>query len=136
MKKASGFTLIELMITVAVIGILVAIAMPSYTDYVTRGSIPEATTGLSQMRARIEQYYADNRTYVGFTCPAPEQVKNFTFTCPTLTANTYILQAAGKVSNNVSGFTYTINQTATRTSDTPSWGDSNNCWIVNKNGGC
>lgn len=135
MSKNKGFTLVELMITVVIIGILAAVAMPSYQAYAIRGNIPEASSGLSELRLRIEQFFADNRTYEGFTCPTPGQAKNFTFTCPTLTANTYSISAVGKSTSNVYGFTYTINQSGTRASDTP-WGDSNTCWISKQDGGC
>ena len=49
--------MIELMITVVVIGILAAVAYPSYTDYIRRGKISQATSELSAMRVRLEQYY-------------------------------------------------------------------------------
>jgi type IV pilus assembly protein PilE len=61
--RSRGFTLIELMITVVVIGILAAVAYPSYTDYIRRGKISQATSELSAMRVRLEQYYQDNRNY-------------------------------------------------------------------------
>ncbi len=69
-RKASGFTLIEVMIVVAIIGILSAVAYPSYTEYVRRGQISEAFTNLSSFRAKMEQYYQDNRNYgsSGTTC--------------------------------------------------------------------
>lgn len=127
--------MIELMITVVVIGVLAAIALPSYRNYITRGNIPEATSGLFEMRSRAEQYFADNRTYVNFTCTAPAQVKNFTFSCPTLTATGYLIQAVGNASGNMADFTYSINQMGTRVADTP-WGDSGTCWIINQGGGC
>ncbi|MGE5649003.1 MAG: type IV pilin protein, partial [Bacillota bacterium] len=63
--RKSGFTLIELMVTVAVVAIIAAVAMPSYRDYVIRGKIPQATNNLSTLRAQLEQYYQDNQTYVG-----------------------------------------------------------------------
>jgi len=135
LKKNYGFTLIELMITVAVIAILARVAMPSYQNYVIRGNIPEATTGLSQIRSKAEQYFADNRNFTNFTCPQPDTVKNFTFSCPTLTASTYIIQASGNSSGMMANFVYTINQSGTKTSNTP-WGSNTNCWVNNKSGGC
>src|SRR5690606_1858627 len=58
-----GFTLIELMITVAIIAILAAVAVPSYQDYVRRGKVTEATATLAQFRIKMEQYFQDNQTY-------------------------------------------------------------------------
>ena len=65
-----GFTLIELMITVAVIAILAAIAIPAYGDYVRRSKITEAASSLSDMRNRLEQYFLDNRQFPTNCIPA------------------------------------------------------------------
>ena len=56
-----GFTLIEVMITIAVIAILAAVALPNYVEYVTRSRLVEAKTNLSDMRTRMEQFFLDNR---------------------------------------------------------------------------
>ena len=63
--RGKGFTLIELMIAVAVVGILAMVAYPAYTDYLRLGKIQEATAQLLTMRTKMEQYYQDQRTFVG-----------------------------------------------------------------------
>lgn len=61
-RADGGFTLIEVMIAVAVVAILAAPALPSYRDYVTRGNIPEATSRLLTKQVQMEQWFQDNRT--------------------------------------------------------------------------
>lgn len=134
MSKAgnSGFTLIELMIVIAIVGILAAVAVPAYSDYVKRGKITDAVAELSSAKVQAEQFYQDSptHTYVGFNCPA--ETNYFTFACDT-TATTFSITASGK--NDLSGFVYTINESNTKTSDTP-WGDSTTCWVNKKGGLC
>ena len=147
MLGQKAFTLLELMITVAIVGILAAVAIPSYTDYVMRGKIGEATSTLLAMRTKMEQFYQDNRTYVGACAtgtiaPLPTGLKYFTITCPTLTATAYTIQAAGGITGeqSMAGFTYTINEANTRnTTSVPnsSWGTATiTCWVTKKGGLC
>lgn len=63
MQKQSGFTLIEVMIVVVIIGILASIAYPSYQEYVVRGNRAEGMALLADAAARQERYFAQNSTY-------------------------------------------------------------------------
>ena len=143
MVRGRGFTLIELMITVAVIAILAAVALPAYTDYVRRGKIAEATTTLLSMRTKMELYYQDNRKYTGActagtVAPLPSNVKYFDITCtPAPTDTAYTVVATGK--GDMAGFTYTIDQANTRatTAVPDGWGTAPiSCWVTRKGGTC
>ena len=132
MKQAKGFTLIELMIVVAVIGVLAAFALPAYNDYVIRGKLVEAKAGLADGRIKMEQYFQGNRTYVGGPCPAATD--HFTFAgCLAATLTGYTLTATGK--GDLSAYIYSIDNSNVKTSQTP-WGNSATCWVVNKGGAC
>ena len=145
MKKASrnnsGFTLIEVMIVVAIIGILSAIAIPMYGDYVTRSKVQEATSGLADLRVRMEQYFLDNRSYAtGGACgvPMPATTKYFTFTC-VATANTYTVSATGKATGGMTGFLYTVDQSNVQASTftgLTGWNNSTTCWVSKKGETC
>lgn len=133
-----GFTLIEVMITVAVVAILAAVALPQYRDYVTRGRIPEATSRLATLQVQAEQYFQDNRTYVGApACSADTATsKYFDFSCSASSATAFTLRAVGK--DAMTGFTYTVTQAGAKaTSAVPSgWTSSATCWITKKGGVC
>ena len=62
-RRNSGFTLIELMIVVAIVGILSAVAYPSYTEYIRRGNRSEATAALLEAQQFMERYYAASNRY-------------------------------------------------------------------------
>jgi len=63
-RKQKGFTLIELMIVVAIVSILAAVAFPSYQQHVLRGNRAEGRTALLDAAARLERYYSDNNKFV------------------------------------------------------------------------
>ncbi|MEN9704668.1 MAG: hypothetical protein RLZZ393_547 [Pseudomonadota bacterium] len=127
--RQQGFTLIELMVVVAIVAILAAVSIPAYRDQLRRGAIEEATSTLGSGRVALEQHYLDHLTYVDGACPAA--TGHFSFGC-TRTATTYTITATGQ--GLVAGFILTINQSDTRTSSGP-WGNGN-CWIMRKGDGC
>ncbi len=138
MKLQKGFSLIELMTVVAIIGILASVALPAYQNYVIRGRIPEATSTLATTRVQLEQYFQDNRSYAGFNCNSVGQ--SFSFSCPVQTEITYTLQATG--TGPMAGFTYTITEANVRASSivapaSDSWISNNaGCWITKTEGEC
>ncbi|CAN7652278.1 prepilin-type N-terminal cleavage/methylation domain-containing protein [Variovorax paradoxus] len=134
-----GFTLIEVMVTVAIVAILASIAYPSYTDYLRRGSVQEAVGNLSDYRAQMEQFYQDNRNYgTGTTCgiTLPSTTRNFTYSCaPGTPPQTYTATATGRTGTSVAGFAYTIDQRNSQgtTCTNCAWGFSNSTsWILRK----
>ena len=139
-QRLRGFTLIEVMIVVAIVAILGSIALPSYRDYLTRGKFPEATSQLASAQVRMEQWFQDTRTYVGApVCAAGALTsQHFTFACNITSATAYVITATGTGSMN--GFAFTIDQGGSKaTSAVPTgWSQHspNNCWIARKGGTC
>lgn len=131
-RLQKGFTLVEIMIVVAIIGILASIAIPSYTDYVKRARASGATGALADMRIKMEQYFQDNRTYVGGPCAAATGTDTayFAFGCSSAgTATTYTLTATG--SGVMAGYNYSIDQNNVKSSSFNSA-----CWSLKPSGNC
>lgn len=136
----AGFTLIELMIVIVIVGILAAVAVPSYSDYVQRGKITEATTNLGTLRVRMEQFFQDNRTYIGGPCsPAAADAKYFGYACTVAPSATgFTISATGVAGQGMGGFTYTIDQANNKTSTITAsgWTGNATCWARKKDGSC
>ncbi len=141
-----GFTLIEVMIAVAIVGILAAVALPSYREYIIRGQLTDATNGLSAIRANMERHFQDNRTYAtagAFVTPCanPDVTQRtfglFVISCPVEpTANNFTLQAVG--SGSVASFTFTIRENDVRgtTSAMAGWNTCASKWLTKKGQAC
>ena len=138
-RVARGFTLIELMVTVAIVGILTAVALPAYRDYVTRSRLTDAFSALAAVQPAAEQYWSNNRTFVGFDTGNPAlftPTSNFSFSLSGASVSAYTVTATGI--GPVAGFVYTINQSGTRatTASPTGWGTSTSCWVDRKGGTC
>jgi type IV pilus assembly protein PilE len=137
-----GFTLIELMIVIAIVGILAAVAMPIYTDNIRRGKLPEAFTRLAVYATRMEQYYQDNRNYgngactdvntptgLAFPSNATGQQK-FNYSCQLSNGGqSYVLTASGAAEAAV-GHTFTLTHTGQQaTTQFKGAAVTKNCWV-------
>lgn len=138
--RQAGFTLIEIMIAVVIIGILTAVALPSYNGYLMRARLTEAYTGLAGAQPALEQHWANTRSYADFDDAAlklmPKNSEHFTFTLSGASASAYLLSATGK--GGASGFVFTIDQNGNRaTTAVPAgWSTSTVCWVDRKEGKC
>ena len=133
--KNSGFTLIEILVTVAIVAILASVAWPSYTSYMQRSRITEATNALSTLRVQLEQYYQDNKDYGSTAAACGNNIgtasgQAFDLSCnwgATGDNQHYTVTARGK--GIVNGFIYTIDQDNNRTTTFPGR-SAQNCWLL------
>ncbi len=133
-RRTLGFTLIELMITVAIGSLLLAVALPSYSAYVMRSRVPVALEGLSTYATSMEQRFQDIGNYgtaaTGGCAVAMPTVAHFTVTCALVGDGTgFTATATG--SGPMVGYAYTINHQGTRvTTAHPRGAPPSNCWTT------
>ena len=150
MGKNQGFTLIEMMIVVAIVGILAAVAIPQYNTYVLKGKLAEPRANLSEMRVHMERYFQDNRRYNGAAgvcgvasarLAAIGDQRFFDYVCDPgndAWSQTYTITATGRAGQGTGGFVFTIDQNnRKRTTAVPSgWTANADCWVTGSGGGC
>lgn len=117
--KTKGFSLIELLVALVIIGILTAIILPTYRAYIIRSNVNDAFSGLSTYSVQMAQYYSDNGNYgTNNTCGvAMAATSYFTYAC-TLGNNgqTYTITATGNGTSVItSSYVYTIDDANNRT---------------------
>ena len=137
-QRARGFTLVEVMITVAIVAILSAVAVPQYSSYVTRGRLAEAFSSLGAVQPLAEQHWSNQRSYAGLggLNAFPRASQNFDYALTAADAASYTVTATGK--GSVLGFVFTIDQNGNRaTTAAPSgWTANAGCWTDRKSGEC
>jgi len=132
MRQQHGFTLIELMVAVAVVAILSAIALPSYSAYIFRSKIPAGLDGLATYQARMEQGYQDTGSYgTAASCAATiPAIANFTLAC-TLSSAGQGFTANIIGTGPLVGVAYSVDQDGKRMTLThPRGTPTQSCWSI------
>ena len=127
-----GFTLIEVMVTVAIVGIIAAIALPSYGAYIRKTRRADAMASLSQAQTNIERCYAANFSYAMPPCAAPPaaSIKGFYTIAAVSTATTYTLTATatGSQAADKTCTTMTVDQANQMTAVDDGSTAQQSCW--------
>lgn len=123
-----GFTLMEIMVTVALVAILASIALPSYAAYVKRARVPPALVALSTYSLKMEQVYQDSGSYGTDGCPAKViDTPDFHMSCtPGKKGRSYVATVTG--SGQMEGYSYTIDQDGNRATVAHPNGGNAHCW--------
>lgn len=129
-RSNRGFTLIEIMIVVAIIGIVITIGYPSLTEYVKKGRRAEVVSMLSEQAQTLERFYTKNNVYTGIT--GLSTGSDFYTITPTITDQTYLLTATRKAGSAMSTDKcgdFTLTNTGVRSMNNATTGlTTKDCW--------
>lgn len=111
-KPCTGFTLIELMITVAIVAIIAAIAIPSYDTYIRRADLSTAQQEMFKIAELLEKHRARNFSYDGFVLKGTATNQGAYYTVPSATNTTLLLPLTATSGNQKFTLTLTVNTQA------------------------
>lgn len=138
-RASSGFTLIEILLAVAIIGILAAIAVPSYSIFITKANRTDAMNFLSEVAGEQQRYFSENNEYASTmneldygnaaTFPSPEGHYTISISNSTTANLDYVLSATpvvgGRQADDDECDVFTISSTGVKAN---TGGSSSNCW--------
>ena len=129
-RSNRGFTLIEIMIVIAIIGIIITIAAPSYTEYLKKGRRAEVVSLLSEQAQILERFYTKNNVYTGIT--GLSTGNDFYTITPTIADQTFLLTATRKAGTTMATDKcgdFTLTNTGVRSMNNATTGlTTKDCW--------
>lgn len=134
--EKKGFTLIELMVALVIIGILASVVIPSYLDYISRARLTEAFDALAIYHVKLEQAYQDSGSYANSTAGCvvgTPSTAHFNYSCQLANSGQgYLITATANGANSLAGYKYTIDQSGAKS--TVSFPNANglpkSCWLA------
>ncbi|WP_192562446.1 type IV pilin protein [Pseudomonas gozinkensis] len=129
-RSNRGFTLIEIMIVIAIIGIVITIGYPSLTEYVKKGRRADVVGNLSEQAQILERFYSKNNVYTGVT--GLSTGNDFYTITPTITDQTFLLTATRKTGTAMATDKcgdFTLTNTGVRSMNNATTGlTTKDCW--------